>query len=190
MRKIRHLDLRNCTQLTDAALHHIAHYLGELVHLDMSWCQNLTDNGLDRRIEFEHTQRLLNEFNRHVNGGSCRCARKYAEQPFLLIRARAEIALEIRNKFCDCTNVEDSIALVAEPAEGAIVDGQQERAQVQANEDALASLPSMSAMDLTLKSLRNLRVLKLEACINVTDMGLQRGFVIFFTQAQIRKKNL
>lgn len=39
--KLRHLDLRNCSQITDTSLHFISYFLRDLVHLDVSWCQNL-----------------------------------------------------------------------------------------------------------------------------------------------------
>ena len=92
---LKHLDLRNCTQITDQSLHCISTHLTELVHLDISWCQNISDHGLDASVEYSKDKRALQEFNKHLNG-SCRCMRRYTEQPFLLLKTKAELALEMK----------------------------------------------------------------------------------------------
>ena len=108
--KLKHLDLRNCSQITDQSVHYISKYLTELVHLDLSWCQNISDHGLDYSIVYSKDTKLLDEFNKHLNA-SCRCMRKYTEQPFLLIKTKAELASEMKKEFCTCqgiTNTENS----------------------------------------------------------------------------------
>lgn len=39
--RLIHLDLKNCSKITDASLHFISFYLKNLIHLDISWCQNI-----------------------------------------------------------------------------------------------------------------------------------------------------
>jgi hypothetical protein len=157
MLKLKHLDLRNCTKITDQSLHYISKHLTELVHLDLSWCSNISDNGLDSSVEYSKDKRLLQEFNKHMNG-SCRCMRKYTEQPFLLLKTKAELALEIKKQFCNCKDVTTTIENTNEQREG---DEVQENIL---NETAI-----------TLKNLKNLKVLRLENCINITDIGLYNG---------------
>ena len=162
MTKLRHLDLRNCTQITDQSIHYISKYLTELVHLDLSWCQNISDNGLDSSVEYSKDKRLLQEFNKHMNS-SCRCMRKYTEQPFLLLKTKAELALEMKKQFCNCngmtTNIDDPNELAK--------DEEVESKENTSNENGL-----------TLKNLKNLKVLRLESCINITDIGLYNGIHI------------
>ena len=82
--RMKHLDLRNCSKITDKSVHFIARYFTDLVHLDLSWCQNVSDYGLDSSIEHRRERELLNELNKDLN----LYLKKYAEQPFLLIKQK------------------------------------------------------------------------------------------------------
>jgi hypothetical protein len=155
LRKLKHLDLRNCTQITDKSLHYIAFYLSNLVHLDVSWCQNLSDYGLNRSLEYGKNKQLLNEFNKHLNG-SCRCMRKYTEQPFLMIKTKQDLKTEMNKQFFSCVgssslNSSSSDTLPVEEEEEVLVE------------------------DLSLKNLRKLKILRMEACVNISDIGLANG---------------
>lgn len=156
--KLKHLDLRNCSQITDQSLHVISTFLTKLVHLDLSWCQNISDYGLCKSIEYNKDQQLLNEFNKHMNG-SCRCVRKYTDQPFLLIKTKMELSSENRKQFCGC-NVND-----IETGENGAFDG---------GVEDLSFIEEIKC-DASLKNLKFLKVLKLESCINVSDIGLSSG---------------
>ena len=156
--KLKHLDLRNCSQITDQSLHHISYYLAELVHLDLSWCQNISDYGLDSSIEYSKDKQLLNEFKKHLNG-SCRCMRKYTEQPFLLLKTKTELAQEMKKQFCSCSGSTNSEDL---------------------NESSLKNekfneLFGDLGEELSLKKLKHLKVLRLESCVNISDIGLFNG---------------
>lgn len=156
---LKHLDLRNCSQITDQSLHYISTFLTKLVYLDLSWCQNISDYGLDKSIEFGRSKKLLNEFNKHLNG-ACRCIKKYTEQPFLLLKTKNEINAEIKRQFCNCIGVSYEDA--------------NETIEVRSSE--LSSLSDKEIpMDVSLKNLRYLRVLKLESCVNISDIGLYNG---------------
>ena len=158
--KLKRLDLRNCGNITDVALHFITYFLVNLTHLDISWCQNVSDNGLDFNIEYEDSKKLLNEFNKHLNG-ACRCMRKYTEQPFLLMKTKAQIALNEKKQFCKCNGNENE-------------DLNEEKVELDFN--ILKQLDaSLINENFSLKSLKNLKVLKLEACVNITDEGLLNG---------------
>jgi hypothetical protein len=41
LKKLKHLDLRNCSQITDKSLHYLSIYSRDLEFLDVSWCQGL-----------------------------------------------------------------------------------------------------------------------------------------------------
>lgn len=81
---LRHLDLHSCNKITDKAVHAIARHLVNLVYLDLSWCQNLSDYGLNSSIEYSRDRQMLNELNKDLN----LYLKKYAEQPFLLIKQK------------------------------------------------------------------------------------------------------
>lgn len=163
MSKLKYLSLRNCTQISDTALHYISQYLKNLAYLDVSWCQNLSDYGLDRGIEIDKRKKMLNDLNKHLNG-PCRCMRKYAEQPFLLIKTKAAInSMDTNGQMSLCACAPSTEELAAEP---------------ELNEDA--KLDKTTPADelepaVNMRQLRNLRVLKMESCINISDMGLRNG---------------
>ena len=160
--KLKKLDIRNCSNITDVSLHFITYFLVNLVYLDVSWCQNLSDNGLDFNIELEESKKLLNDFNKHLNG-SCRCMRKYTSSPFLLIKTKAQLAMNEKKQFCVCTSDATS----------------QEMTTIENNEIDFKMLKKLDASlineNFSLKSLKNLKVLKLESCINFSDKGLSNG---------------
>jgi len=155
LRKLKHLDLRNCTQITDKSLHYIARYLTSLVHLDVSWCQNLSDYGLDRSLEYGKNKQLLNEFNKHLNG-SCRCMRKYTEQPFFLIKTKQDLKTEMSKQLFTCVG---SSSLNNTNLDSSTNDSEDE----------------LMVEDLSLKNLRQLKTLRMEACVNISDIGLANG---------------
>ncbi|CAF0730981.1 unnamed protein product [Brachionus calyciflorus] len=154
-KNLKHLDIRNCSQITDTSLHFISTFMTKLVYLDLSWCQNISDSGLDASIKHGDENRLLNEFNKHING-SCRCIRKYTEQPFLLLKTKNELNSESRKQFCGCV----------ESGNDASLDSS---SRVEIAQDFEIN-PNVS-----LKNLSSLKVLKLEACVNVSDLGLFNG---------------
>ena len=161
--KLKYLSLRNCTQITDASLHYISQYLKNLIFLDVSWCQNLSDYGLDRGIEIDKRKKMLNDLNKHLNG-PCLCMRKYAEQPFLLIKTKAAInSMDASGmSLCACAPTTD---IVSEPENNQNEEFKDQNSQPQDELDA----------NVNLKRLRNLKVLKMESCINISDQGLRNG---------------
>lgn len=82
--RLKHLDLRNCGKITDKSVHAIARHLADLAYLDLSWCQNVSDYGLNSTIEYSRDRQLLNELNKDFS----LFLKKYAEQPFLLIKQK------------------------------------------------------------------------------------------------------
>lgn len=99
LRRLKHLDLHSCGKITDKSVHAIARNLPDLVYLDLSWCQNLSDYGLNSSIEYSRDRQLLNELNKDLN----LYLKKYAEQPFLLIKqkvSRIPKFNNILNKLC------------------------------------------------------------------------------------------
>lgn len=82
--RLRHLDLRSCGKITDKSVHAIARHLADLVYLDLSWCQNVSDYGLSSDIEYSRDRQMQNELNKDLN----LYIKKYAEQPFLLIKQK------------------------------------------------------------------------------------------------------
>ena len=72
--KLKQLDLRNCSYITDAALHFISKFLSNLEHLDISWCRKLTDYGLNRSLSKEVVLNYENSFQRHTSFGYCKCS--------------------------------------------------------------------------------------------------------------------
>jgi hypothetical protein len=161
--KLKKLDLRNCSNITDVSLHYITYFLVNLTYLDISWCQNLSDNGFDFNIQFEDSKKLLNEFNKHLNG-ACRCMRRYTEQPFLLIKTKAQIAQSEKKNFCSCN-----------PNEEIEIKEIDFKSIQKADESLIKD-------NFSLKSLKHLKVLKLEACINISDDGLANGLNMYQLQ--------
>lgn len=153
LNKLKKLDLRNCSKITDKSVHYISHYLLNLVHLDLSWCQNLSDYGLNNTIEYSRDKQLLNELNKDLNI----YLKKYAEQPFLLIKQKAQIANESKKSLNkneesfeeDNKHVEDHSELVAQD--------------------------EFKHKTVSLRNLKFLKTLKLESCINISDVGLYKG---------------
>ena len=137
--RMRYLDLRNCSKITDKSVHCIARFFTELVHLDLSWCQNVSDYGLDSSIEYRRDRELLNELNKDLN----LYLKKYAEQPFLLIKQKVQIANESKK----------------------------------INENKISEIPTDNLIEeaVSLNNLKSLRTLRLESCINITDLGLYKG---------------
>ncbi|RNA11116.1 F-box LRR-repeat 13-like isoform X2 [Brachionus plicatilis] len=148
---LKHFNIRNCSQITDSSLHLISSRLKKLVHLDLSWCQNISDYGLDSSINLDQDKKILNEFRKHING-TCRCMRMFAEQPFLMIKAKNGLASENRAQFFGCL--------------GMTGRGNSQTEIVQVWE---------TSSSITLKNLRSLKVLKLESCVNITDLGIFNG---------------
>lgn len=158
--KLKKLDLHNCSSITDVSLHFITYFLTGLTYLDISWCQNVSNNGLDFNIEYEASKKLLNEFHKHLNG-SCRCMRKYLEQPFLLIKTKAQILASEKAEFCKCN--------------GAVLEND-DLSKQELDFKLLKQLDAnLISENFSLKSLKYLRTLKLEACVNITDDGLKNA---------------
>ena len=157
--KLRHLDLRSCSQITDSSLHFIAYFLIQLQFLDISWCHNISDNGLDCGVEIQRNTKFLNEFNKNWNKRSCRCMRKYLDQPFLLMKARAELENETRSQLCDCPVGETNLI--------------EDSTQIQLN---------ILKENFSLKNLRNLKKVRMESCVNISDTGLIRGLNLHHLQ--------
>jgi hypothetical protein len=168
MPRIAHLNLRNCTQISDEALHYIAYYLQRLEHLDISSCRSISDNGISVSINFDKNQRLLNEFNKHL-ASSCRCMRKYIEQPFLLLKTKSELiaADEKSTEVCNC-----AASLVEKE-----INNLNKKASISSIQNRLGEDEALikSQRNLSLKNLKRLRTLRMESCVNVTDLGLFCG---------------
>jgi hypothetical protein len=167
--KLKKLDIRNCSNITDISLHFITYFLVDLIYLDVSWCQNLSDNGLDFNIESEESKKLLIDFNKLLNE-SCRCMQKYTSSPFLLIKTKAQIAMNEKKQFCVCNLNETA----------------QETVSTANNEIDLKMLKKLDTSlineNFSLKSLKKLKVLKLQSCINISDNGLSNGLNMFQLQ--------
>ena len=152
LRKLKHLDLRNCSKITDISLHYISYYLHKLIHLDVSWCQHVSNKGLG--VQIENDQILLNEFNYLLKSSCLRCTKKFNEQPFLLLKTKAQLANDTRENVCNCTSlISNVIEQTTDKHERNVLEHQ----------------------TLGLRNLRLLRVLKMEACVNITDEGLLNG---------------
>jgi hypothetical protein len=156
LRKLKHLDLRNCAQLTDASMHSICKHLVNLEHLDLSWCQLITDFGLyNQNISSEQKQLLSSENQKsfdYLSVKLCRCMKKYIEQPFMLLKIKTELENDNGlSSFCTCKDRYTSL-----------------------NDMAMRKVGHSSEI-LSFKSLKRLKILKLESCVNLTDSGLFYG---------------
>ena len=140
--KIKHLNLRNCKQITDTSLHYISNYLTEINYLDISWCRNISDYGFDVSIGNSKDKQLLNELNATLNGPSY-VIRKYNEQPFLLLKTKNEInAGNNYDNECDY-KIDDELK-----------------------------------DNLSFRNLKKLRILKMESCVNLTDLCILNGIYL------------
>lgn len=164
--RLNHLDLRNCSKITDVSLHFISFYLKNIIHLDISWCQNISDNGLNCENELEATEKLLLEFENY----SCSCTKKYKEQPFLLLKVKSELSSETRQHFCNCPT--------------GLAKREKDATEGETNEEMLPQefnreISDMNSQVFSLKCLKNLKILKMESCVNITDKGLSNGIELF-----------
>lgn len=151
--KLKHLNIRNCSHITDTSLHLISSSFKKLVHLDLSWCNNISDHGLDYSINLDQDKKTLNEFRKHING-NCRCIKAFAEQPFLMIKAKNGLVIERSTRFFGCLSK---------------VNQQEQNLEVDTKQFFGSNRNS------SLKNLRELKVLKLESCSNITDLGIYNG---------------
>ena len=151
--RLAHLDVRNCTQLSDAALHSIARHLVRLVHLDVSWCHNLTDYGLDATLANDVQMHIAHAINKELNAS----IREYAKQPFLMMRRRNEIAQLVHKT--RQMNEEKEKETETEATENKQDEEEEEE----------------KTKPVSLRNLKRLRVLRMESCRNVSDMGLLSG---------------
>lgn len=147
---LKYFNIRNCSQITDSSVHLISSRFKKLVYLDLSWCQNISDFGLDSSISLEEDKKILNEFRKHING-TCRCMKTFAEQPFLMIKAKNNLTMENR-KFFGCLSMLN---------------------QVNTQTELVQDIEPSSVA--TIKNLCNLKVLKMESCSNITDLGIFNG---------------
>lgn len=138
MRKLTHLDLRNCSKITDASLHYICTYLSELTYLDVSWAPRLSDHGFDSSLDKASVLKFETSYKSHTSFGYCRC--------------------DICSK--QLTNVRQvslkRLSDVEEPIEEA---------------DEIVVRPGVNVNDLKM-----IKVLKIEACDNLTDASVRRFF--------------
>ena len=148
-------------------MHYICKYLKNLVFLDLSWCQSISDYGLYSKsidnTDSEKKDALLDEFNKHLNS-RCRCMRRCIEQPFMLLRIKAELAAqqsensgEVQTSFCTCKNEKNT----------------KESGGQSANQANITRLDPNEI--LSFKNLTKLKVLKLESCVNISNAGLYYG---------------
>lgn len=152
---LKHLNIRNCSQITDTSLHLISSSFKKLVHLDLSWCNNISDNGLDSSIDLDQDKKILNEFRKHING-TCRCMKAFAEQPFLMIKAKNGLVMDQSTRFFGCLNK---------------VNREEQQLELVVENKKFCNSSGGSS----LKNLRHLKVLKLESCVNITDLGIYNG---------------
>jgi hypothetical protein len=140
--KIKHLNVRNCNQITDTSLHYISNYLTELNYLDISWCRNISDYGFDVSIGNSKDKQLLNELNATLNGPA-HVIRKYNEQPFLLLKTKNQInSGNTYDNECDY-KIDDELK-----------------------------------SNLNFRNLKKLRILKMESCVNLTDLCILNGIYL------------
>lgn len=172
---LKTLDLKSCNQITDVALHAISTNLKSLVSLNISWCQNISDYGLDRSIAYDNKKKLMNELNAHLNG-ACRCMRKYTEQPFLLIKTKAEIntSVDKSKPICSCLSSTTTTTLLDELSIDENLQ-QLEKLEILERKTIKSSDLDRFDDDASLRNLRSLRVLRMESCTNITDAGLKNG---------------
>lgn len=161
LKKLKHLDLKNCTQITDESLHHISTHLTSLTLLDISWCQNVSDYGLSKSIQYNKDDKLLNEFNNHLNS-SCRCLRKYTEQPFLLLKTKAELANKQKKDYCTCNGVN-------------LQENDENQYPLEDEPTLSDNSPKILDENVSFKNLKYLKILRMESCVNISDIGLYNG---------------
>ena len=101
--------------------------------------------------------------------------RKYKEQPFLLLKVKADLVSEKRQNFCNCAteNNED------QPTDDHIQDFN--NTNDINNLEASLEL-SLEEADFSLRRLKRLKVLKMGSCLNITDTGLSNGINLFQLQ--------
>ncbi len=118
---------------------------------------------------------LIGELEGRLNT-SCSCIKKLRDQPFLLLKIRGQyndISADVLNQLCSkCSNgfklIENELDR-HDQADGIenCLDGMKHKFQ--------ASKMGVSEIELSLKNLRRLKVLKMESCVNITDNGLSSG---------------
>lgn len=121
--KLKHLDLKSCTKLTDISVNYIISYLSFIEYLDLSWCRLISDYGFNTnalKLNYE-----INS-NTHTNFGNCKCS--------LCINRFTTIKKDKSDS--DLMNLSDEIE---------------------------------TFKNLSLERLKDLKYLKLESCLNLTD---------------------
>lgn len=147
--------------MKDQSLHYICKNLRNISYLDLSWCQNISDYGLyNKSIDYSEKKNniLLDEFNKHLNS-RCRCMRRCIEQPFMLLKIKAE--LQSADNDQGASNV--GICTCKSKTPEATIQNAYPLTVIESNET------------ISLRNLTSLKVLKLESCINISNAGLYYG---------------
>jgi hypothetical protein len=153
MKKLVHLDVRSCSKLTDTTLHFIFTYLLNLEYLDLSWCQSISDKGLSISNSWSTSSKdssLINSIDDQTI-----CKRTMYNTPFKRLKLKAEADAEI-----DALNLEEM--------------------KLNSKKSIQKSLSEEKEIDenVSIYNLKNLKVLKMESCRNISDKGLLSLFNI------------
>ena len=74
LNKLKHLEISNCSYVSDKSLHFISKFLTNLEYLDISWCRKLTDYGFSKSLSVENLLKYESSYDRHTSFGYCKCS--------------------------------------------------------------------------------------------------------------------